>query len=47
LKKLAITLSKQLAVLDNSAENITSKVTPYGMEISLDEKYRETQISFN
>jgi hypothetical protein len=47
LKKLAITLSKQLAVLDNSADKITSKVTPYGMEISLDEKYRETQISFN
>ena len=47
MRKLAVTLTGQLGTLDSNAEKITSKVTPYGMEISLDERYRETQLSFN
>jgi hypothetical protein len=35
LKKLVITLSRQLAVLDNSADKITTKMTPYNIAIVL------------
>ena len=42
LKKLAATLSNQLATLDSQAEKITTKVTSYGMEISKEKLLNNT-----
>jgi len=39
-------LSRQLAELESSVEKLTGKVTPYGMEIKLQERHRESQRAF-
>jgi len=42
LKTLQIDLEDQIGELQNNAEKITGKVTPFGMEQVLQEKFRQT-----
>ena len=39
-------LGKQLNELEGNMEKLMGKVTPYGMEVKLDERYREAQKVF-
>ncbi len=46
LNGLEKALRKQLEEMDNNIEKFNSRVTPYGMEIKLEEIYRESQVAF-
>jgi hypothetical protein len=39
-------LGRQLKELEGNMERLMGKVTPYGMEVKLDERYREAQMVF-
>lgn len=46
LKSLNKTLAQQLSTLETQGDKLFNKVTPYGMEIVLEEKYKTAQKTF-
>lgn len=43
---MAKILTAQLNTLESSSDKLSQRVTPYGMEIKLEERYKHTQDAF-